>query len=224
MSKKPPKPISPLRKSLAREKPKFAPLSIYYIFSEGKITEPEYINNFYRELCKNRKIILAPVTKAAGVPMTIVEACVAKKIELCRAAKRDSFEKNFVLWAIFDIDAHPKIDEAIVLAKANGIRCIISNPCVEVWGLMHTSLYERPLTRHEAQNELTRAMPGYHHDRSPIFPWELCKKNIDLAINNSAKALDRRTYEHKIFPNGNPSTNFHELLIALRAEEEISKH
>lgn len=220
MARKAPKPIAPTKTSLARNKPKVAPRTIFYIYSEGKLTEPDYITNFYQSICDRKKVVLAPIVKAAGVPLTLVKNCVEKKAELSRAAKRNSFEKNNVLWAVFDVDIHPNLDEAIALAEANEIKYIISNPCIEVWGLMHLNVFERPSTRHEAQALLSKAMPGYHHDDCPILPWKLCKDNVGKAINNSIKGLERRAEEGKKFPLGNPSTNFHELLTSMRGDEE----
>ena len=220
MSKKPPKPVAPVKKSLSRGRGIRDPLTTFHIFTEGKITEPEYIKSFYTGKCEKKKVILAPINKAAGVPMTLVEACVKKKEELRRAAKRDSFEGNFVLWAVFDIDIHPYVDEAIALATANGIRCIVSNPCVEVWGLMHKSLYEKPSTRHQAQAELAKVLPDYHHDDNPIFPWSTCQDLVESALTNATNSLGRREKEGQSFPKGNPSTNFHILLEELKGDKE----
>ena len=219
MAKKPPKPIAPSQ-PLSRKRSTREPLTVFYIYTEGKVAEPEYISSFYRDLCEKRAVILDPIKKAAGVPRTIVEACVKRKDELHREAKRNSFDRNYELWAVFDIDNHPNVDEAIALAQAHGIRCIISNPCVEVWRLMHRGVYERPSTRQEAQAELAKVLPDYHHDDNPIFPWRTCKDLVDAAKSNSIKALLRRTEEGQKFPKGNPSTNFQDLLAALNADKK----
>lgn len=215
--KKSPKPIAPSR-PLKRRPAKNSPLPKVYIYTEGKLTEPEYINKFYLELCKKKRVILAPIVRAAGVPFTMVTACVAKVEELRREARRDPFLKNSVVWAVFDVDVHPRLAEAIALAERNGVRCAVSNPCIEVWGLMHSSIFERPSSRFDAQAELARVMPGYHHDDSPIFPWDRCKDFVDVAIENSIKAKLRREAEGGRFPACNPTTTFYELLIALRGD------
>jgi predicted HTH domain antitoxin len=217
MAKRPPKPIAPAR-PLARRSARNEPFSKIYIYSEGKLTEPEYIINFYRDLCSKKRVILAPIVRAAGVPLTIVEACVAKRAELRRASRVDSFEKKSEIWAVFDVDEHPRLFDAIALAQGNGINCAISNPCVEVWGLMHFGLYEKPSTRAEAQSELAKVMTGYHHDHSPQLPWDLCKGRVNDAITNSFKAKERREAEGSKFPSCNPSTTFQELLIALQRQ------
>lgn len=219
MAKRSPQPIGPKR-SLSRKGANISPLPVLYIFSEGKVTEPDYINSFYRDCCKVRRVALGPIVKAAGVPMTLVEKCVAKKAELAREARVDPLEKNSLIWAVFDVDEHPRLDEALAFAHKNGINCAVSNPCIEVWGLMHLSPYERPSTRHQAQAELAKVMPGYHHDDSPIFPWAICRNNVDIAIKNSTTVMHRRTEEGVHFPRGNPTSSFHDLLIAIRGDSD----
>ena len=203
---------------MGRRPAKVEPLCKIYIYTEGKLTEPEYINKFYLELCKKKRVILAPIVRAAGVPLTMVTACVEKLGELRRASRKDPFEKKSVVWAVFDVDEHPNLKEAIELANKNGVRFAISNPCIEVWGLLHLSLFEKPSNRFQAQSELARVMPGYHHDDSPVFPWDKCKDFVNVAIENSEKAIKRREAEGAKFPMCNPTTNFHELLIELRRE------
>ena len=222
MTKKAPQPIGP-RRSLSRRVAKANPLPVLYIFSEGKVTEPEYISSFYRDCCKVRRIALAPIIKGAGVPMTLVEKCIAKKTDLLRESRMDRLDKDSYIWAVFDVDEHPKLDEAIALAARNGIHCAVSNPCIEIWGLMHISQFERPSTRKQAQVELARQMPGYHHDDSPVFPWNLCFKNVGRAIQNSMTVMQRRKDEGMDFPRGNPTSSFHELLNAIQGDESQEK-
>lgn len=217
MAKKRPKAFEPER-PLARRPGKQNPLPGIYIFSEGEITEPEYITNYFREKGDRRKVALLPIQRGAGSPLTIVEACAAKLKELKQASKTDSFEKFSAIWAVFDIDAHPKIEDAIRLAHETGVRCAISNPCIEVWGLMHFGVYERPGSRHEVQDALAKAMPGYHHDKSPIFRWDVCKNKAIDAVLNSESALHRREKEGQPHPKGNPTTNFQHLLLELSGQ------
>jgi RloB-like protein len=221
MAKKSPKPIAPVR-ALARGAAKISPRHGVYVFCEGRVTEPEYISAYYRDKCKKGSVILFPIMKGMGVPLTIVESCVKKMAELNRARKIDSFENNTV-WAVFDVDIHPKLDEAIALAQANGVQYVISNPCVEVWGLMHNQTpFERPVTRHEAQAALSNLMPGYHHDKSPVFPWPWCSERVERAMKNAAQSIKRRESEGKPFPAGNPATNFHDLLNALSGADDAA--
>lgn len=127
-----PKPIGNIH-SLSRKPPKLEPFHGVYIYCEGSITEPEYIRAYYNDFCMKKKVVLFPVKVGEGVPKTLVEKCVQKFNELKKSAKRDSYEKNTSIWAVFDIDEHNDIEEAIRIAKRIGIEVAISNPCFEVY-------------------------------------------------------------------------------------------
>lgn len=221
MTKRAPIAFSPER-SLARKRPTKQPLPVVYIFCEGKITEPHYITSFFRDLCKDNRKVIPKIEKAAGVPYTLVEKCVEKKKELLAFGRRDSLQKRSSVWAVFDVDIHPKLREAIELARANDIAFSLSNPCIEIWGMMHLGVYERPGSRHDAQSALGAAMPPYHHDKSPIIPWDSCMSKVKQAVVNSHSALMRRNEDLSENGGANPSTNFHDLLGFLSDEYSIS--
>lgn len=220
MAKRSPAPIAPDR-SLSRRKPVKDPLPIVYIYCEGKITEPHYINSFFQEFCRGKQKVIPEIIKAAGVPYTLVEKCVAKKKELQSSGRSDSIQRRSSVWAVFDVDEHPKLAEAINLARGHDIPFSLSNPCIEIWGMMHLSVYERPGTRHNAQDALAVAMPPYHHDKSPVIPWEICRDKVSKAICNSNTALSRIGSDRGALYASNPSTTFHKLLGFLSADHEV---
>ena len=51
----------------------------------------------------------------------------------------------------FDRDEHPNFAEAIAIAKGNGINLAISNPCLELWFILHFEDHASHLERHAAQ-------------------------------------------------------------------------
>jgi len=53
---------------------------------------------------------------------------------------------------MFDIDAHPNMAEASQKAMANGIGLAISNPCLELWFILHFEDRTAYLSRHDAQS------------------------------------------------------------------------
>lgn len=222
MAKRPPVPIARDR-SLSRNLPTKNPLPVVYIFCEGKITEPSYITSFFQEFCKENRKIIPEIIKGAGVPYTLVEKCIERKKELRMAGRRDSLQKNSCVWAVFDVDIHPKSLEAIDMARANEIPFSLSNPCIEIWGMMHLGVYERPGTRHEAQAALAAAMPPYHHEKLPVIPWNVCRDRVSQAIVNSYTSLSRRDQDTGGEHGANPSTTFYELLGFLSSEHKIEE-
>ncbi len=41
------------------------------------------------------------------------------------------------IWCVFDVDNHPHIPDAEQMARDNGIELAISDPCFELWLLLH---------------------------------------------------------------------------------------
>jgi hypothetical protein len=62
------------------------------------------------------------------------------------------------VWCVFDVDEHPKLAEARDQANANGIQLAVSNPCFELWLLLHFQEH--------------RAHAG-GHAQGQVFPWQL---------------------------------------------------
>ena len=54
----------------------------------------------------------------------------------------------------FDVDEHPGISDAKQMARASGIKLAISNPCFELWLLLHFREQPGPQNRHRIQHIL----------------------------------------------------------------------
>ena len=52
---------------------------------------------------------------------------------------------------MFDVDEHPNLAAAVELACRNGIEVAVSNPCLELWFLLHFEESSAFLDRKEAQ-------------------------------------------------------------------------
>ena len=65
---------------------------------------------------------------------------------------------------VFDVDDRPgeKVAEAIAKARKSGLNVALSNPCFELWLLLH--LRDRPgaLTHKQAPSMLRKYVPDYH--------------------------------------------------------------
>jgi hypothetical protein len=183
------------------------------VFSEGAVTEPDYLHNFYKSLPKPNAVVL-DVRGGAGVPYSIVEKCLALKREL-RSKRNYALGPQDEIWAVFDVDEHPRLLEAYNLAKNGGIRVAVSNPCIEVWGLLHYGEVNAPMTRHEAQRKLKDIMIGYDHHLRSSFPWGICCGKYEDAIENAKIGRENRAKEGSNFPHDCPSSSFDELLVVL---------
>ena len=75
--------------------------------------------------------------------------------------QRNLFEEQDQVWVVFDRDEHERFDEAVSLCEANGIGVARSNPCFEVWLILHMVDYDRQDDRHRVKNEFGRLASKY---------------------------------------------------------------
>jgi hypothetical protein len=200
----------PKEVSLKRKFKQQSPKNKIYVLCEGKVTEPEYIYKFARQFANNKVIV--QTIPGVGVPLTVAEQAVILKKQLLREAKKlkDSFELAFSVWCVIDVDEHPKIAEAEALANSNKIKVCISNPCFELWGLLHLDDQNAHIHRHKLQQDLHKVMPKYHHKTNPILDYRFIEDLYPVARRRALKICKDRKDEGK--EGCNPSTNVYELL------------
>ena len=179
-----------------------APAARIVVVMEGASTEPRYLKMF-RRIYGHQSVTLVPIG-GAGDPRAVVE----RAIEESRKMKRDSLADRDSVWAMFDRDIHPRFAEAKNLAQGNGISLAISNPCFEIWGILHYQDHDAPLDRHECQRLLGDLCPGYRRSGGKVFDDRTAIANGYLdAVKRAERSLERRTEEGT--PGGNPSTSVH---------------
>lgn len=118
------------------------------VFVEGQVTEEEYLTHYRRLHRRNTTVQIDPFR---GGPLQLVQQAVKAKKAEERAAKRRGRAHDEV-WCAFDVDQHPNLDEAIALAAENGVNVALSNPCLELWFLLHFAAQTAYIERHEAQH------------------------------------------------------------------------
>ena len=122
---------------LKRHAPRLVPRPRILVVCEGEQTEPGYLHSL--RITEKIRLVEIEIVEAAGVPKTIVELAVRKKREAEKRATRegDSSQRYDEVWCVFDVDAHPNLAEALQQADANKIHVALSNPCFELWVLLH---------------------------------------------------------------------------------------
>lgn len=118
------------------------------VFGEGELTEEHYLNHYGR---LHRHSVTVELADLHATPMALVEAAVAAKRKGERLARRGRGSAHDEVWCVFDVDRHPYLGEAIALARENGIYLAISNPCIELWFLLHFEDQTAYLERGAAQ-------------------------------------------------------------------------
>ena len=135
--------------------------------------------------------------------------------------RRNSFEKNDEVWAVFDRDEHPKFDEAVRLCESNGVGVARSNPCFELWLILHERDYSRPDDCHAMQRELEKLRPEYDKRRGKIPDCGDLVTRLELAEERGQVLVERRDEEG--VPHGNPSTTVGMLTRAIRMANESAR-
>ena len=139
---------------IKRRRSEREPKARFFLFCEGQNTEPAYFRAVREELYGD---VLLKIECGVGEPRTVAE----KARERIRRKSKDSFQKNDRVWAIFDRDEHQKFDEAVDIFQANGIGMARSNPCFELWLILHEREYDIPDGSRAAQRELAKLRPEY---------------------------------------------------------------
>jgi hypothetical protein len=197
---------------LRRRKAQLSPKPRILIVCEGELTEPSYFEGLKR-LTEVHRLVNVIVDPAGAVPKTLVERAVAEKKKAqrkARAAQDDSFKYDEV-WCVFDIDEHPNVPEAKQQAQAHGIALAISNPCFELWLLLHFADQRGYIHRHDVQAECRKYLKDYEKN----VDFEQVRSRIDDAVK---RATDLAHWQSSRGCAGqNPSTTVHQLIIRIRS-------
>lgn len=118
------------------------------VFVEGLRTEETYVVDWHR---RYREMVTVVVDKFRGGPLQLVEHAVAQRRTDLRDEKKGRGKSFDEIWCMFDRDEHPSFDDAIRLARDNGILVAVSNPCLELWFVVHFEDQTAWIDRADAQ-------------------------------------------------------------------------
>lgn len=210
----------PLKRRLGNREPKRK----FYILCEGRNTEPTYFDALKR-ICRDA-LIHIEIEGGVGVPLTLADKAVAKARSLGisggRRKKRDSFELNDEVWICFDCDEHPRISDAIQKCDGSGVKVAYSNPCFEIWLIIHLCDFNRPDTRDQVQNFLGQLCPEYQKKSGKVVDCDKIIETISDAEMRGVALVKRREEEGN--PLGRPCSTVWRLTTAIRqAAQDFKK-
>lgn len=196
-------------RSVARGSATQQPRTRVVVATEGVLTEPEYLRVFDRAY--GSKAIKLVVIRVGQDPRSVVERAIGEK----QKGAEDSLATRDSFWAMFDKDEHTKYEEARNLAQGNGIKLAISNPCFELWGILHYQDQDAFLDRHACQRKLRTLCPGYGAGAAKVFgDQDAIYEHYVAAVERASRSLVRR--EEEGTPLGNPSTSVYLLTEFIR--------
>ncbi|WP_405711560.1 RloB family protein [Streptomyces xanthophaeus] len=160
----------------------------FLIYCEGECTEDQYFKGLRQEL-KSLPVTIR-IGADHGEPLSLVRAAVKHKERAARSAA-DRHEAYDEVWCVVDVEApspHASLDPAVALARKSGVRLALSNPCFELWLLLHTKEVSAYQTSAEAQKVLERdGACGYAVQKKHLDYGKLCGPDGDRHI----KAVER---------------------------------
>ena len=183
------------------------------VVTEGKVTEVSYLKAL--KVILKRSFELPSIPTDHGDPLTLVELAKQKRTDLERDAKRTRDPKTRLdeVWCVFDRDEHdkPRLSQAIDNARAASIKVAYSNPCFELWLLLHFRDQPGDQHRHHIQEMVGTFIPGYD---KYVPPDALSDPNRIASAVKRARSLAQHA-EEEGDPYRSPTTSVYGLVCSL---------
>lgn len=203
---------------LKRRKPFIAERQRFILICEGEKTEIAYFKAL-KALYRGTQISIEYVAPA-GVPITIMDKVKTRMVDLRQEQRSNSSAKADTVWAVFDQDEHLKVTEAIAGCEGSGAQVAYSNPCFEVWLILHHEDYHAADDHHQIQKRYQKLDPAYDPNGSKTPDCAFLMNNVEKAEQLGETQCKRRDEEGTTF--GRPSTTVYKLTRAIRAAAEAS--
>jgi hypothetical protein len=190
----------------------------FLVVSEGIVTEKQYLNAIKRSR-RIRSGDLVFVPPGPTSPLEIVKR--ARDLQRKESAKGDKYD---FVWCIFDVEsgvdqsARPGLSDALSMAVKLKISVAFSNPCFELWVLLHRQMHEASIDRHAVQRLCSNLnLVTGKHIRNPGQLLD----NYSLARNHARSLEERHNRDKRIrAEDRNPSSRVFELVDAIYIEFE----
>jgi RloB-like protein len=187
------------------------------VFTEGEQTETSYLLAWSRVL---RHLVEVEISPDHGAPQTLVALARNAKVGSDREFKRGRGRQYDEFWCVFDVDEHPGLDEALRQATVAGISVAVTNPCIELWFLLHWVDQTAYTHRHDVQRAAAQYI-GTGKRLDPTAAVALIKR-YEFARERACE-LDRMHALNGSPAGSNPSSSVWRLIDSLRGEIVIAE-
>lgn len=181
------------------------------VVTEGTVTEPGYLARWRRDYRRTVAVDIRHVDRTD--PLGMVKETVRLMTAERRAAGGGHGGAHDEYWCVFDTDSHPKIPDALQLAESRGVGVARSNPCIELWFVLHC----QDQTAHidgDAARRLSKDHLGCDKYLTAAA-LDLLVANFDMAATR-ATALDHKHDGDGSAPGSNPSSGVCRLVERIR--------
>ncbi|AWL39880.1 RloB family protein [Streptomyces sp. SM18] len=109
----------------------------FLIYCEGECTE----NQYFRGLRSDLRALPVQICMGGehGEPKSVVRAAIEHKKRAARSPQ-DRWTEYDEVWCVLDVEAptpHAGLSDALRLAERHGIEVALTNPCFELWIMLH---------------------------------------------------------------------------------------
>lgn len=195
---------------IGRRGPTRPPLRRILIVCEGRETERRYFEAFQHEVRNPR--VHVEVARETGVPRTVVKTAISLREEAAQEAKRQR-DENLLwdeVWGVFDVDDHPGLAEAVSMAEQHGVLVAVSNPCFELWALLHFQDQRAHIERGKLRTALQKHLRGY----DKVLDFLKVHRTYADAVRRAKDLAERAARDGE--PGRNPTTGVLRLTESIR--------
>ena len=177
---------------------------VILVLTEGEVTEREYLKHIARMSPGNRL-----ATMKLGSHHSNPSYLVDKAVQTREFDKRRTRSLYDEIWCVFDYDehfpTHSDLHALISQAESHGLEVSVSNPCFELWLVLHQQSQTAEIGRRQVQRRAhdIDLVSGKHILASA---WPLLESNHKEATDR-AQALDLQHSCNGLPPRSNPSTD-----------------
>lgn len=185
----------------------------FLIYCEGERTEVQYFKGLRADL-RTLPVSIC-LGGEHGEPQSLVRAAIEHKKRAPQSPhdRRTAYDE---VWCVIDVEAprpHAGLDEALELARQHEVEVALTNPCFELWVMLHF----RDVTSYSTSDQAQRALEklnacGYAAHRKHV--------EYEALRDGFAQARDRAEALRLRAPKGhrqNPWTDVDRLVALLRA-------
>ena len=186
------------------------PKKIILIVCEGE-TEKKYFNTF-RTRYRNNNIKIHTDFILQNDSINLIKFTKTKR---SLVKDFDANEKDCA-WCVFDVDNNTDkvLKKVNDFAKKANIEIALSNPCIELWFLLHYKEVHSQISVQDILSKLKEFIPNYKKGK---IDYTILSKNTQKAISNAKKLNE--THEKNqidlITTKSNPSTQVFKLIESI---------
>lgn len=176
------------------------------IICEGEKTEVNYLKEIRVEKRISDKLLHIKKCSLGTNPKKVLECAIKES-----GYKRGKFENFDEVWIVIDRDEHHDFAQTVLDAKTKNINVAHSNPCFELWLLLH---FENQTAHIERQNVISKLSRYMSYTKNMNSAYAITKTKLPFANENAKKLLLKHKTDCERFDvlECNPSTKVYKLV------------